>query len=1067
MMGKPLLYAVVLLWMMPDLSLGITYKNKGVTPATLACTSTGLVQYTDIIKLYLSSENLEKDQTFWKLEIPRKLITLNEDINPIQEWFVTISLQEGLETYTTEGTLLDLLREPILQWQIGRRVNHLNLHEILRNLVGIKVTRSPCANDVAIIGIQSDNTISGFYLGVTFSGFWENNDTAWYDITNNICIYNDDEACQKSSLVEIVLTNHYLVILTTLGLFISSDLRYPNGTLQFLRAEFCGFSTEDFVSARLWYKELCLANQEDFEDDYLAITFEKSRTISQMDTCFFSSAPFSKWKACRPSQRRGRRRYQGQLLSFLIDHELKNAIYLYYKKEHSFVVVREIKNNNPVTHLRYPSFVFPEDFHTVTGMNFHPGSHFLYVYGNQVWISYDGANSFEMVGNFFNDVITSSYHSSYNNDIVFLSKASNLYFSKAGLRYYTRLGRSKLDIFGVYYDHVGTETLLTLTNQSLDYIEVISAFSNASVLQVNEDSEFETILAPQYITSSQIIFFAYVPQNSSMETKKHLMFHPRHVNRKLQLISHGEADIIKVMYHEDVVGFPSSAMTIVISPFAVVSSSSSPILLSSISIHEYNKPFYLIALHTENMNSHFKNSDARKTVVIPGYSSLLILKILNNTSALALATMPLSVPLNKIFATNKWLLYYFGTTADSMWVISTSFCKHMIMHNDVNTSASIMKYLDLGSVFNFKIKVVSSLPYSVRVHKTPFLKIVVGNVFLLDITAYGYWDETDSYIVEMSVVNRYFRKGVTTIALIVWEATTDCYTSVIIITLKSSCSYSKFMCYSPKYKISIDDWEVGVHRDKTGFNLIKTLPINYRPPSPVGLYIPITDNFYNADPSLPKDRNYHPQSKKTGIYKQCLNKTSREECNCTVEQKMSQNLAFSDCIEKVLRFMYPVVQYPIFLTIKLEDSSTPMETPYFVTVSEVNNRENWKLKQEVTKSTAKIKSYLENYISGAVYNPKDLNLSITGSELYHFRVKVIPGVTFCDLVAEFQIYVDNAPYPFPGRILIGSITAVIIGGIILVVFMLEIFDIHIWESLKNLVLRRGKEPTSATSIDID
>ncbi|XP_027725979.1 cation channel sperm-associated protein subunit beta [Vombatus ursinus] len=1057
-MGKPLLYAVILLWMMPDLSLGITHKNKGASRAMLSCSSSEQMEHTDLIKLYLSSENLvvqcfflsgikinentehtlslltsrgitpsitiknstyagvfhfnlsqEKDEPTWSIEIPRKSITINEDINPVEEWFITITLQEGLETYVTEGTLLDLYREPILQWQIGLNVNPSIIRKILKHVLGLKIARDPCANDVAIVGIIIDETVSGYFFGVTFSGFWENKETFWYDVTSSICVVQNDDECQKSMLVDIVLTNYHLVVLSTMGLFISSDIRYPNDTLKFERMEFCGYNTGDYYKAKLWYNEICLANQEDFEDDYIAITFEKSRSMSQVNYCLKRSR---------------------LLVSIALLHFLSGKV---ASPNNSFVAVRRFKNKSPMTALRFPTFFFPSEFHTIIGMAFHPRTHFLYVFGNQIWISYDGANSFEIVGNFFDDVIISSYHSFHSKEIIFVSQASNLYFSKAGLKFYSKMGKSKLPIFELYYDHVGTEALVSMSEMTQDCIDLYSIFDNETVLQSNEDMDFKTVLAPQYLTTSQMIFFAYVPQNASMETRKNQIFYPHHEKK------------------DNFVGLLKELK-----------------LLFDICLLFTLSKQLLRARPPGRYSSQFKNSDTHKTVVIPGYSSFLILEILNNTSVLALATMPVKVYTGMTFPSKSWFLYHFGTTNDSStWSITTSSCKHVIVHDDVNTSTNIVKYLDLGSAFKFKIKVLSDMPYKIRVRTTPFLKILIGHVFLMDVTTYAYWDETDSYVVEMEIVNRYLSKGITTISFIIWQATADCLTSAIIMTLKSSCSYTKYMSILPKYKLSLEDWESGQYRDEHGFNIIKTLPNNYRPPSELGKDIPTTNNFYNADPSRPKLRNYHPQSKKTGIYKQCLNKTSREDCNCTTEQKMSQNVAFSDCTEKVVRFMYPVIQYPLFLKIKSEDSLIPMEAPYLVTISEVNERKNWKLNQKMTAETAKMREYLEKSISDTVYNPKDLNLSITGSELYHFRVKVIPGVTFCKLVTEFQIYVDNAPLPFPGRLLIASIAAVILGGIILAVFMVELFDIHIWLLLKNLVVRKNKVASSRSSFDVE
>ncbi|XP_043836517.1 cation channel sperm-associated protein subunit beta-like [Dromiciops gliroides] len=1034
--------------------------SRGITPSMTIKNST----YSGVFHFNLS---MQSSQPSWSITIPMEKISTNQDIAPVEEWFITISLQEGLYTYTTEGTLLDLSREPLLQWKLGKVMkNHVIASEI-NNVKAIKITKCPCANDVALVGLVGNANFSGIHIGLTYSGFWEQNDTVWYDLTSNICTFSDEE-CITSSVVEIVLTNHHLVILTTVGLYISADLRYPNGTLVFSRVSFCGFNSDDYIQAKLWYNEICLANQEHFEDDYMAITFSRTRSLSQLSTCFYSVTPFDNWETCLPNPRDPNiRRMKSKLLSFLIDNELNDAIYLFYDRNHSFVTVRKYVKRGPKTEQKFPSFFFPGDFHNVTGMAFHPRTHFLYVYGNQVWISYDGGNSFERVANFHDEVIIVSYHSFHSSEIIFVSQTSKLYFSKAGIKSYIELGESKYTVFAIYYDHLGTEALITLSNNDLDSLDIIPLVDNRAISQIKEDDVFDTILAPQYISMTEIIFFAYVPQNATQETRKNLRFYQHHVGRLLRLRSFGKAEITSILYHENYVGFPSSAIATIIRPFEVEVPVKSSSLLGSIIVEIYSEYLYKIVLHKAEVTPQFKNNDIGKTVVIPGRSSLLILEILNTSIALALATMPNSVPLGERIESRRWFLYHFGTMATSGWYITPSLCKHVIVHDDVQTGKHILKYLDLGSDFNFKIKVLSDVPYNIRKLNTPLIKIVVGHASLMDINTNAYFDETDGYVVEMSITNKYFRNGITSISFIVWEATVTCQTSLITLTLKSSCSYTKYMSFLPNYQISFDEWEYGSHEDEHGFNMIKTLPKNYRPPSSMGIAIPITSNFYNADPSSPKPRNYHPKSKETGIYKQCLNKTSRDECNCTTEQKMSQYIAFSDCREKVVRFMYPVIQYPIFLNIKHGDSSVPMEAPYLVTISEVNNRKNWKLKQNVTNEIKKMKEYLEKTLADKVYNPKGLNLSITGSELYHFRVTVIPGVTFCKLITEFQIYVDSAPFPFPGRLLICSITTVILGGIILSVFMVELFDVHIWLSIKNLVLRKNKIATSDSSIDLE
>ena len=110
----------------------------------------------------------------------------------------------------------------------------------------------------------------GVYIGLSFSGFWNYNDTTWYNLTdmiysqvgegnstNSAFIFSisfistlDDFSWGRHffltfepvvwflppehtelSVVDMVLANHFLVILTSLGLFISGDLRYPSSSV--------------------------------------------------------------------------------------------------------------------------------------------------------------------------------------------------------------------------------------------------------------------------------------------------------------------------------------------------------------------------------------------------------------------------------------------------------------------------------------------------------------------------------------------------------------------------------------------------------------------------------------------------------------------------------------------------------------------------------------------------------------------------------------------------------------------------------------------------------------------
>ncbi|XP_031808144.1 cation channel sperm-associated protein subunit beta isoform X2 [Sarcophilus harrisii] len=1074
LMGKFFLYAAILLWTMPDLLSGITYNNKGDHTSLFSCYSPGHLEGNDTIKLFLTSGDLVVHCYFLTRDRPSeirqhliKLFTsrglaptfkiMNSTYSGVFHFNLSMNIQEDAWFIIIPRETITFNTEPILQWQLGEPISHSQFIKMIPHVKKIKIAKCPCANDVVILGIVCDHTYEGVYLGLTYSGFWDDNGTSWYNLTENICSALSED-CLDFSFVDVVLTNHHLILLTSLGLFISEDLRYPKKSLiKFSRANFCGFEREDYERAKLWYQERCLANREQFEDDFIAITFDKNKTLSQTSTCFYGLDPFIFWRPCLPKVTKKRKIVGHRIISFLIDSEQKTGIYLLKAQDKISVAVRALHNSIPQVQVKFPSFKFPNSFSLPLGMVFHPRSHFLYVYGNQVWLSTDGGNSFVVLGYMSDDPIQRTYHSFYSADIIFLSVSSTIHLSKAGLRTYTQYGKIKTTTFEIYYDHVGIGILVTLKSNTYNGVNKEPLLSTSALTSMDGNVALNTSLAPQYLTATEIIFFAYEPIGAAGKYDMDLRFSHIHLGKQLRSNSAGFAHIMKIMKHDHLVGFPTSAFTEVLKPFKIELPIDSPCLWSFIVIEKDHDPFYRIKLQLNDLGNMFlfRRSDILKTIVIPGYSSFLLIKLPDYKTALALATMPTRVPLNKTFKSNEWFIYDFSMHYDSTWSISPTICNHWIQHDDIQTSKSIVKYMDLGASYTFKIKIIPRISKGAQLFQMPHVEVFAGRPNLMEIKSLGYWDDTDSYIIEITTINRYLRQGMTSISFVVWQASTFCYTTTIILTLKSSCSYIKTMYLIPNQKISMSDWETGIHKNQYGFNMIKTLPENYRPPSQLGIAIPLTDNFYNADPSKPKPRNLFPESKVTGKYKQCLNKSSRADCNCSIVEKFSYSTDFSDCREKVPRYKFPVSQYPISLNILSEDhKELKMEPPFLVTVTEVNQRGNWKIKQHVPETMMKLKKYVENKIFLPVYNPKNLNLSITGSELFHFRVVVIPGVTFCNFYDEFQIYVDDVPLPFPGRILIATTTAVLLGGIIYLAFILEIYNVQVWKPFKNMIRKK-------------
>uniref|UniRef100_A0A8C4KGZ4 Cation channel sperm-associated protein subunit beta n=1 Tax=Dromaius novaehollandiae TaxID=8790 RepID=A0A8C4KGZ4_DRONO len=459
----------------------------------------------------------------------------------------------------------------------------------------------------------------------------------------------------------------------------------------------------------------------------------------------------------------------------------------------------------------------------------------------------------------------------------------------------------------------------------------------------------------------------------------------------------------------------SSVIVNVLEKFPIESEGSSPCIKYTLTVTKRLNDNN-ITLHLSNPGKDgFRITDVEKTVVIPGSSSFLIMAVLDNQTAIAEPTMPNKVPFNISFPSKQWFMHNFGTINGKKWDLKLDTCRYSIQeHNHIAKNA--IKYLDLDTTYNFMFRVTPQYT-----GKRLGIYLVIGNPSLLEVTTKEYWDEIDNiYYIPLNgnvcfgSANLFsqckYLQGKSSIAVIIPEASCICETSAYIITLKTGCLYGKSIHYISPVPVTAELWLQKAPKDENGFLILKELPVNYRPPSVHGIAIPISDNFYNADPSKPRMRNYFKISKDSGFYKKCANKSSRAECNCTLAEKMSSLAAFSDCTEKVLRMRYPVTKLPIHFNLKHSNSIKNLSFPYFVTITEVNQRTNWE-----------------------------------GSELFHFKVSTVPGVSHCNLSDEFQIYVDDAPLAFPGQYLISALTALLIGSIIFVAFLIQLYDINVWD----------------------
>ncbi|XP_070797427.1 cation channel sperm-associated auxiliary subunit beta [Pituophis catenifer annectens] len=1031
----------------------LLYSSAGLAPSIQIFNST----YSKVFFFETTLGKEVEEVVSWSINIPREKITYNTDIAPVEEWFVKFNMHHGLGMFTTEGTLLDIMREPILQW-IFRLGTYVVIEKTISDIKKLKVAKSPCASDVAIAGVIYNKKDNGIVIGVTYDGFMSR-DVIWQNLTNNICVLMDYD-CSGLALVDIILTNTRLILLTTLGLFVSEDLRYPSKyKLKFNKPALCGFEMDDYYTAKIWYNLQCLANRENYEVDYVSLSFNKDKTLSQESTCFYSNDSFTKWHSCLPHKTQAEKHISRRVVSFLVDYEQNTGIALLSQKDQTLVSVHKLTDDGALNKkTKFPPFIFPGNSLKPTGLFFHQGSHFVYVYGNQIWGSFDGGNTFIPLIILINETIVNADSCVYTQGIVYVSDKANIYYTKAGVTAYTFLTTMPLGVFSMYFDHLGILNHISFNSTSIDGLSV--SVVDMNTLMEETDLGFDGPLSPHYVTEEQMLFFHYGPPET-MPTFTNLQ------NRKrIDYLPGGSGVINTIFPRMNPKGIVSSILVDVLEHFPIESVTDSPCTANTLTILPTNSTttVYQLVLSTAGTNV-FKASDVEKTVVIPGTSSFFITEVLDDLNALGITTLPEKMLLNYSFPPDEWFMYDFGTTNGRKWKIVVDTCRHIVQQFD-DLPLHAIKYLDLGQQLSFSFRVTPVNTAFIVFHQY-MMRVLIGRPNLLDMTAADYWDDNHSYVFNIIVRSKFFEQGKTTVAVVMPYASLLCDVVCIILTLKSSCSYLKVTHYVLPYKLSPSDW---LSPENTfGYNnseiskYLKVLPVNYRPPSVMGIAVPLTDNFYNADPSKPRMRDYFEGSKKSGKYKQCANKSSRAKCKCADYMKLSFSVAFSDCKEKALRMKFPVVKLPLYFVVEDEGHFVNLTSPYFVTIKEVNNRTNWIVSgTNETFSLVKLRLYLEKKVKTKLYNPDGLTISISGSELFHFRVSTIPGVSFCNLFDEFQIYVDDSPLAFPGQYLISTVVAVSIGGILFMAFLLHIYEIQIVNFFKRKKPRNKVE--SKTSV---
>ncbi|XP_041964031.1 cation channel sperm-associated protein subunit beta-like isoform X3 [Alosa sapidissima] len=437
------------------------------------------------------------------------------------------------------------------------------------------------------------------------------------------------------------------------------------------------------------------------------------------------------------------------------------------------------------------------------------------------------------------------------------------------------------------------------------------------------------------------------------------------------------------------------------------------------------------------------------SVVCPGKTSFVILQVYQDGTALAGMCMPVLHHYN-ILKAQTWL--FFNASRMGSWSLHEGPCRHELQSLD-NLRRNSLVRINVHETLRFTFKAFMS-DYSFSMTRSKkLMKVILTNPSAMRVNARHYWDKTNNHMLNLTIYSHLCKKAMTMVTVFIpecvqamtmvtvfiTEASLLCDSPSFTFTLQNACPEGLSIVYLPSQPISDYEWIHADPEDDFDNKMLFDLPVNYRPPSQLGVLIPTSENIYNADPNQRFPRQHYPESKTSGQFKQCAGKKSAEECGCTDALRVSPLAINSDCRKRVLRKTYPLTNFNITLYLRRTNRpNQPLRSPYFVTVTEVNNRTNWAVTgTHITPTLVKMRQYLKSTLNKTFYNSEGLQISCYGSELFHFRIAVIPGVVLCDLVEEVQIYVDKAPLAFPAAYLISCMTAIALGGFLLLGFLLR------------------------------
>ena len=975
------------------------------------------------LNIFNQSWSLSKEFTYtvdgvWLFSLPSSELWVREsEWLSREQWFLQAELTDSGTNSIIRSELSSLLHastEPLLQWSLGAIKDGPN---DLTDDSRVILKQSPCAPDVAVL-LPTKQINSAIIIGVTISA--KDKKTTWYNIKTEIC--PGGGGCGE--VLDIVFTSYRLLVLTTKALHISADMQVKNSNTHL---NYTTIPLDDLNSdcssvsiGHLNYVPFCQSRHHDvFRQEIVTLVIE----CNEMEA-LFSSDTFISW------QNLDHTLYPDNFLHVL------DVIYNYHV--HSMTVLYNTTDGQIVLDVRllgeldnvfdsepfFPTNSFSGA--TFSKLRIHPLTHILYVFSDEILECLDGGNLCEVVYSMANmSTLEDLFFNKHDNSIVGVSSIGSILYSKSGYGRFVELDTTIASSDSIFMDHLGYIYVISLHNDKLE--------KNPIVIDTELNSLSIPITNPlviQQMAGREAVIMEYTSGTTPQLSK-------RNRGQVLTSYSGGSALVLdtsdKTQYSAS---FGIKMKLALLTSYHTTSSGNTPAILYTLAVNNIvndTGETILELLNVPALNVGWQESDLNNTVMVPGTISFLLTGYINNTHMEAMATGFVSMDIERM--TRQWFMF---NMSEGM-TLTEGPCKHQMTVDPA-----------IGKKRMFTLDVDDQISLYVLANTTEYIPHQRTNIVYATLSIMGKLEfrlrSELSYIpfhqnLSVSIKNYLLTKSVVALRTHIPTASLRCSDITPVFTFFSGCPCTKHLAYYYPVNITREDF-LGGMPTQNGTDLLKQLPTNYRPPSQLGIGIPISQHTYNADPSKPFPRNTFSISRETQRYGQCVGKDSKEACECTEEMKYSADAEFSDCREKVFRLQERSIVRPMFAILEKGRDPRPLTIHDIITLHEVNSRD-----PPVTLQLSSVTLNAVNedpFLAGTdiFMDPTGIAIALNGSELFHYRAKLLDGSSHCSLQVEFQLYVDNAPIAYPLEYILKFSMAIVIGLVLFVVYLWYLSEHH-------------------------